>query len=229
MKYWKLCASALLFGLLREFLGYTEASSSFYVFLDVVWLVCPYLLLEEVEKMIKGEEPYTFFTKKKRVFLDMDGVLCEYKEEIDKSDLYKEGYFATLSPQRNILDAAKLLSKEKWVETYIISSVLADSPYAVQEKNAWLDRYLPEIDKDHRLFPPCGSPKTLAVPQGISKGDILIDDYGVNVRHWDELGETIKVSRNFLDSIKESMRHKRVISPDSTPLEIVRMVKKIGG
>lgn len=84
-----------------------------------------------------------------------------------------EGYFLNLEPIQNVLDAVKLVLKQPDIEVFILSSILADSKYALAEKNAWLDKHLPEIDENHRLFPPCGSDKKDAIPGGVQKKKII--------------------------------------------------------
>lgn len=128
---------------------------------------------------------------KKRLFVDMDGVLAVFNPIAQIEDLYEEGYFRNLKPQQNVVDAVKLLCKHPDVEVFILSSVL-DSPYALKEKNAWLDEFMPEIDNEHRCFVPYGKEKKDYIPM-FNSADTLLDDYSKNLHEWCPPGVGIKL------------------------------------
>lgn len=95
-----------------------------------------------------------------RLFVDMDGTLAEFHHVDTLETLYEKGYFLNLEPHQNVVDAVKqIFQNEPHISVYVLSAVLADSATARDEKNLWLDKYLPEIDAAHRLFPPCGVDK----------------------------------------------------------------------
>lgn len=132
--------------------------------------------------------------RKKRLFVDMDGTLAEFKTVDTLEQLYERGYFAKLKPQQGVLGAVKHIVKEHpEIEVYILSSVLTDSQYALEEKNAWLDWYLPEINRQHRIFPPCGKDKKDFIDGGVSERDFLLDDYTVNLHAWEPPAHGIKL------------------------------------
>lgn len=120
-----------------------------------------------------------------RLFVDMDGTLAEFKEVDTLEKLYEQGYFANLASHENVLQGIKaFIGENKNTEVFVLSSVLSDSEYALKEKNEWLDKYLPEIDQEHRIFSPCGEPKASYVPGGIDENDYLLDDYTKNLMEW---------------------------------------------
>ncbi len=126
---------------------------------------------------------------RERIFVDMDGVLAKFNHVQSEEELYEKGYFANLKPLPTVVDGMKRYIKENPdKEIYILSAYLTESPYALQEKNEWLDRYLPEISSDHRIFCPCGKSKADYIIGGIQKTDILIDDYTKNLTQWKEQG-----------------------------------------
>jgi|GEM_PF-519314 len=132
--------------------------------------------------------------EKQRLFVDMDGTLAVFKPVLKIEELYEKGYFAQLRPIPNVVQAVREVQQNHpEIEIYILSSVLSDSPYAVNEKNAWLDRYLPEISKDHRIFPSCGTDKREVVPGGIKADDYLLDDYTKNLTAWEPPARGIKL------------------------------------
>lgn len=77
-----------------------------------------------------------------RVFFDMDGTLAEWKAAKEPEDLYEKDYFLSLKPYQSVVEAAWKLYESGEAEVFILSAVLADSRYAISEKNAWLDEYL---------------------------------------------------------------------------------------
>ena len=101
--------------------------------------------------------------------------------------LYEKGYFLDLPPIPNVVRAIQQLYEQHSCDIYILSAVV-DSPFAVPEKNEWLDRYLPEISKSRRLFIPCGENKAEYVPYGVRETDVLLDDYTKNLLAWPEKG-----------------------------------------
>ena len=122
---------------------------------------------------------------KKRVFIDMDGTLYRFHDHIvDESGhvqiekMYEPDFFIKLDPFENMKDAINLLysvDKEE-VEIFVLSS--ADIKEVVEQKNYCLDRDFPFIE-------------------GIRVGDILIDDYNVNLEQWkDKGGASIKFVNN---------------------------------
>lgn len=130
---------------------------------------------------------------KKRLFVDMDGTLAEFKNVDTLETLYEQGYFKNLKPQINVVEAIKEIIKKNEVEVFILSAVLSDSKYALDEKNEWLNNFLPEIDMDHRIFPPCGEDKKNYIPEGIRANDFLLDDYTHNLMLWSPPAEGIKL------------------------------------
>ena len=122
-----------------------------------------------------------------RLFVDMDGTLAEFRPVQQMETLYEKGYFLDLSPIANVVEAIQEVVKQKECDVYILSSVV-DSGYAVEEKNKWLDCYLPEISSEYRIFLPCGDNKSDYVPYGIRENDILLDDYTANLLAWPQKG-----------------------------------------
>lgn len=159
---------------------------------------------------------------KKRIFVDMDGTLAEWRnidvniecleqadaasiEEYMNQILYLPNYFSSLSPHEEVVNAVKSLVREKAFDVYVLSCVLPDkdgvSPS--DQKHQWLNKFLPEVDMEHRIFVPNGEDKKLHLPGGIKQGDILLDDYTKNLLQWEEsgIGTGVKVL-NYVNSTK---------------------------
>lgn len=148
--------------------------------------------------------------QKKRLFVDIDGTLAVFKPVDTLETLYEEGYFLNLPPHENVIDAVKNIMKDNSdIEVFIMSSVLTDSKYALAEKNAWIDKYLPEIDKAHRVFPPCGEDKKAYIPDGVRETDFLLDDYTHNLTLWQPPARGIKLL-NGINHTKETWQYDRL-------------------
>lgn len=162
----------------------------------------------------------------KRLFIDMDGTLARFREADTLEILYEKGYFASLEPQKNVIDAVKVLMKnERDMDIYILSAYLTDSKYALEEKNEWLDKYLPDIRADKRIFLPCGENKKDYVPSGLSKKDYLLDDYTKNLLNWDPPGNGIKLINDI--NGRSGVWKKKAVKYSDGPISIALKIKRI--
>lgn len=137
--------------------------------------------------------------QKQRIFVDMDGTLARFHDENKYLErMWEEGFFEQLKPFENAVDTVKMLAQDPSVEVFILSAAIeGEPPYCVAQKHAWLDRYLPEIDQQHRIFTAVGENKAELIPQGIRKTDVLIDDYNKNLDEWQHYGgHSIKFVNN---------------------------------
>ena len=137
--------------------------------------------------------------QKQRIFVDMDGTLARFHDENKYLErMWEEGFFEQLKPFENAVDTVKMLAQDPSVEVFILSAAIeGEPPYCVAQKHAWLDRYLPEIDKTHRIFTSVGENKAELIPHGINASDVLIDDYNKNLKQWREQGgHSIKFVNN---------------------------------
>ena len=147
----------------------------------------------ETESMLKTIYNGVHITDRQRLFVDMDGTLAEFKTVDTLETLYEKDYFINLKPNENVLGAIKQLIADNDIDVYILSAYLTDSRYALEEKNAWLDKYLPELPQEKRLFVPCGTDKSVAVPGLIRPDDYLLDDYTKNLSEWEPPARGIKL------------------------------------
>ena len=108
-----------------------------------------------------------------RLFIDMDGTINYFNNNIDSLDsIYSKGYFSNLHPRNQVIEAIREYSKHD-SEIYVLANVI-DSPYVINEKNEWLDKYLPELDRQHRIFVPYGKNKTDYIQGNITKNGFSI-------------------------------------------------------
>lgn len=170
---------------------------------------------------------------KQRLFVDMDGTLAVFKPVDEMETLYEQGYFLNLEPHENVLDAIKtIVANHPEIEVNILSAYLTDSKYALQEKNAWLDRYLPEVDRDHRVFVPCGTDKKEGIREGVRKDDFLLDDYTKNLNEWQPPARGIKLL-NGINHSRGTWEHDRLrydrdaLSLASAIISVMRNEKQI--
>lgn len=133
-------------------------------------------------------------SEKKRLFVDMDGTLAEFKVVDTLERLYEPHYFERLKPNESVVAAVKdIVNNHPEIDVYILSAVLSDSKYALYEKKNWIKEYLPEIPEEKCLFPPCGSDKKDFIPDGIRSDDFLLDDYSLNLNLWEPPARGIKL------------------------------------
>lgn len=131
---------------------------------------------------------------KKRLFVDLDGTLAEFRKVDTLEKLYEKNYFLELKPHENVVAAIRnIKNNHPEIEAYILSAVLSDSKYALEEKNQWLDKYLPEITQEYRIFPPCGTDKKDYIAGGVGNTDYLLDDYSLNLNAWEPPARGIKL------------------------------------
>lgn len=133
-------------------------------------------------------------SEKKRLFVDMDGTLAEFKVVDTLERLYEPHYFERLKPNESVVAAVKdIVNNHPEIDVYILSAVLSDSKYVLYEKKNWIKEYLPEIPEEKCLFPPCGSDKKDFIPDGIRSDDFLLDDYSLNLNLWEPPARGIKL------------------------------------
>lgn len=165
--------------------------------------------------------------RKFRLFVDMDGTLAEFQKVSAMEELYERGYFAQLPPQQNVVDTLRLLiHTTSSVDVFILSSVLFDSRFAMEEKNGWLNKYLPEIDRAHRIFLPCGESKAGYVPGTLREGDCLLDDYTKNLVDWNRAGGRGIKLLNGINHTQRSWSGAR-ISIDRPPAQLAGALLKV--
>lgn len=111
--------------------------------------------------------------EKKRLFLDMDGTLYQFDAAIEDEEghvqiekMYEPDFFVNLKPYPNMIEAVKLFMKVyPFVEVFTCSAVQYENMSGiVTQKNVCLDRDLPEIDIEHRIYPEMGTKKTISIP-----------------------------------------------------------------
>lgn len=161
-----------------------------------------------------------------RLFVDMDGTLAEFKPCKTIEKLYEPGYFANLKPLENVVEAVRTHAAEQNFDVYILSAYLADSPYALQEKDEWLEEHLPEIDGKHRIFCPCGEDKSIYIPGGVSERDYLLDDYTHNLLRWEKAGGNGIKLMNGINGTKGIWQGARVYA-DSKPGSLAIDIEKL--
>lgn len=159
-----------------------------------------------------------------RLFVDMDGTLNCFDNHIDSIDtLYKKGFFENLSPRNQVIKGLKEFMKHD-KEVYILTNI-SNSKYAVDEKNKWIDKYLPDIDKQHRIFVPFGEDVFTYVQNKITPTDFLLDDSIENLKYWDKNGTGIKLINEVND--KDSSWDGEEIHCNKDSLAIAYQLKSI--
>ena len=131
---------------------------------------------------------------KRRLFVDIDGVLAKFHPEKSLEEVATKGYSLNLEPQIEVVRSIKNLADEEQdeeleLEVFILGAVLNDD--CQNDKDMWLDGYLSEIDKDHRIYVPYGIQKEVWLRSiGIEpiESDILLDDFTKNLNTWHGVG-----------------------------------------
>lgn len=122
---------------------------------------------------------------KTNIFVDMDGVLAVYDKDI-VNHMYTEGYFANRPAIKPMLEIVRRLADRKDYNIYILTSCI-DSPYCIPEKASWLDKNLPKINVENRIYVPYGTVKSEFAKMNVDVEDsinVLIDDYTENLDKW---------------------------------------------
>ncbi len=85
----------------------------------------------------------SFGDKKIKIYIDMDGVVADY-------DVGKPDNFEKKRPLYTSIDKLKEISFMDNVSLYILS--ITRKNIGIEEKNIWLDKYMPFIDKNNRFI-----------------------------------------------------------------------------
>lgn len=133
------------------------------------------LTLKNLEEIVKNAS---------KIYFDMDGVLAKWQIDAKFEEIFEPNYFKNL-PKWNGYHLLKELLKKYKNKIYILSAYLTDVPYPLEDKNSWLNKFFPEIEKTHRIFVPYGHDKNDFVD---AKDCILIDDFSKNLFSWEESG-----------------------------------------
>lgn len=126
-----------------------------------------------------------------RLFVDMDGTIARFHDEVNYLEqMYEKGFFLNLNPFTNMINGLKVyMEQHPETEVFILSATIdGEPPHCMREKDAWLERFLPEVKPENRLFVPMGADKSAYIPHGISEKDTLLDDYNVNLDAWQKAG-----------------------------------------
>lgn len=164
---------------------------------------------------------------KPRLFIDMDGTLTEWRILQKNEELEIPGYFYSLKPHINVLNAIKRIIADNEIDVYILSCIIENNSKVSpkKEKELWLKKYLPELKKEKYIFVPNGENKVNYVPDGILKNDFLLDDYTHNLMLWALHGNGIKLLNN-INSSKGTWKGSQ-INFNNNANEIYNAIKRI--
>ena len=122
--------------------------------------------------------------KKKKFFVDMDGVLAIWNPNATEEETHERGYFIRRDVEFSVVAFVRMLMAERY-DVSILSSVYQDD-HSVKEKESWLDNVgLRDIP---RIFVPYGEDKHNYIKVDDDCLPILIDDFSKNLKAWENEG-----------------------------------------
>lgn len=92
-----------------------------------------------------------------QLFLDMDGVLCDFnaspffkdKEMCQKgrgpSEMFEQGFFESLPPVKGSLWAVREILKMEVFDVNILTQPMRETSYSYSEKACWVKKWIPEL------------------------------------------------------------------------------------
>ncbi len=124
-------------------------------------------------------------SNKTNIYVDMDGTVAEWNTAASIDEVSTPGYFKERIPMENVIAALEKLSKK--FNLVICSAALQDD-HSVNDKKAWLKRYMPFINTKDAIFVPYGTSKYACLVkememrgQEINDGDLFLDDFTKNL------------------------------------------------
>ncbi len=172
----------------------------------------------------------------KKVFFDMDGVLAEYRNGCTENDMKEKGYFSSLKPEMNMINALTRLaldSDELGIRVCVLTKVYPTQfKYSVSEKLQWRDEYLPDLfDSEFVMVNGEEQEKSEAVCDltggAINEDCFLIDDYNPNLAEWIKNGGSAVKYVNKINDKNRSFVGNRILhtmSEDEIYTYIVSML-----
>lgn len=131
---------------------------------------------------------------RKRLFVDLDGTAVKWRQNVTLEEITAPGFFLSGEPVENVCQAVNNLAQHSGLKVCILSAVF-DDDHLVNEKKAWVRKYIPEIPKENMFFPRYGEPKG-SVLGCVTKDDYLLDDNSEVLRKWDGTGVKIYTAVN---------------------------------
>jgi 5'-nucleotidase len=110
------------------------------------------------------------------VYIDMDDVLCDYKNAHSAKlasspgiafPQSQYGFFASLQPIEGAIDSVKALIQDERFSPYILTAPSFVNPLCYTEKRVWIETYF-GLDFTKNLI--------ISSDKSLFKGDVLIDD-----------------------------------------------------
>ena len=145
------------------------------------------------EQVASGNIP--ILQERTKIYIDMDGTIARFHDEnLYLERMFEKGFFSDLKPFETAVSAIEQLVNDSTAEIFILSATV--NSCSLDEKQKWLDRYLPNIDKEHRIFTSLNVPKSEAIGHRLTDKDILIDDYNKNLLEWQKAGGTSVKAKN---------------------------------
>lgn len=173
----------------------------------------------------------------KKFFIDMDGVLAEYRKGCDESDLAKKGYFRSLAPEKNMVKALAMLledSERLGIRLCVLTKVYPSLfPCSLREKEEWRREYLPNLFDSEFIMvngEECEKSEAIAalLGAGLNEDYFLIDDYNRNLEEWAAAGGTpVKFVNAINDTHRSFVGHR--LSYQMTPQEIYDAILAMAG
>lgn len=116
----------------------------------------------------------------KIIYVDMDGVLVDFESgikslSVEELELYENkldevpGIFSRMIPILGALESFEKISRQ--FDVYILSTAPWENPTALNDKLAWIKKYIGEIAKRRVVF---------SHNKHLNMGDYLIDDRKAN-------------------------------------------------
>lgn len=171
------------------------------------------------------------------LYFDIDDTIADFGANRHTADLkqviYTPGFFKELKPLPFLGEVNKLASVIP-ENIHIISACVGDQ--CITEKIEWLKEYLPAADKENVIFTIVGENKAdialklknrklFQQEMLLSKCDILIDDYSLNLKEWESRGGTaIKFQNSFNTS--DPTKYKYIIKDLSELLQTLEQIRK---
>lgn len=149
----------------------------------------------------------------KKVFFDLDGTLNVF-EKVSFEEVCRPGYMKYRKPHKQMIECAKLLYDAGY-DVWIASAVLPYE-YSVPDKNYWVDKYLPFIPRERRLYIPYGENKAWHIREVAGDGDIFVDDFTKNLNELSSVPGLVNVKCvNGINDTNGTWQGRRVYAWDS--------------